>query len=136
MTNCRWKTVLTMTVALTFMSCKESTSGPPDDDAEMAVSKMKLVLAKMAEDASEPNDKGALESAKIFVHLKGFDMPVVGAAVPNRLTGKRILVSFTKEHFQEGKVDALAREGLADLTRAMKLSEAEKASGVERSSEK
>jgi hypothetical protein len=84
---------------------------------------MKLVLGEMVHQAKEPEDKSTLGSGKVFVNLKGFDMPVAGAEVPNRFTGKRILLSFTWEHSQEAEVDALAREGMADLTRTLKASE-------------
>ncbi len=85
---------------------------------------MQRVLAEMVRRA-KPEEKPILESGKIFVNLKDLDIPVVGVAVPNRVTGKRILVSFTSEHFDETGIDVLAREGLEDFERALKASQSE-----------
>ena len=88
--------------------------------------KMNLVLVEMIRRA-KPENKSVLESGKIFVNIKNLDMPVVGVAVPNKFTGKRILVSFTAEHFQDTEIDVLAHEGLEDFERALKLSERQEA---------
>ena len=86
---------------------------------------MKLVRAEMVRQSQEPDAKQALESGKIFVNLKGLDMAIVGVSIPNTITGKRILVSFTQEHFEKNQVDVLAREGLEDFAMALKTSDSQ-----------
>jgi hypothetical protein len=84
--------ILVVGALLAVTSCGRRTNTRIDQDAER---KMKLVLGERVHQAKEPEHKAALDPGKVFVHRKGFDMAVVGAHVPHRFTGKRILVSFS-----------------------------------------
>ena len=106
--------------AFALASCNQWNKDSSNDAA--ALKKMKLVQAEMVRQAPERADKAAIESGRVFVNIKGLDMSVVGVAVPDRLTGKRIHVSFLREHFDQAAVDVLAREGLADYSRALAIS--------------
>lgn len=109
-------------VGFVLASCNQLKSKDNSKETEALTGKMKRVQAEMVRQAEEPTDKAAIESGTVFVHFKDLEdlgMPIIGVAVPNRLTGKRILVSFTREHFDQSAVDVLAREGLVDYKRAL-----------------
>lgn len=108
--------------AILLTSCNELKSKDNSKETDALTEKMKRVQAEMVRQAQEPADKEAIESGTVFVHFKDFedlDMPIIGVAVPNRLTGKRILVSFTREHFDQSAADVLGHEGLVDYNRAL-----------------
>lgn len=108
--------------AIVLTSCNQLKSKDNSKETDALNNKMKRVQAEMVRQAEEPADKAAIESGTVFVHFKDLEdlgMPIIGVAVPNRLTGKRILVSFTREHFDQSAVDVLAREGLVDYKRAL-----------------
>jgi hypothetical protein len=102
---------------LVLASCNQWNKGISKDTA--ALEKMTRVQEEMVRQAPEPADKAAIEAGRVFVNIEDLDMSVVGVAVPNRLTGKRIHVSFLREHFDQSAVDVLAREGLVDYKRAL-----------------
>jgi len=113
--------ILALTGTAILASCNR---GRNERAAQEAASKMQPLLAEMGRQA-RPEEKTIMETGKIFVNLKGFDIPVVGVAVPNKVTGKRVLVSFTEEHFKETEISVLAHEGLEDFERALKVSQPE-----------
>ncbi|HEV2197602.1 MAG TPA: hypothetical protein VGR55_18595 [Candidatus Acidoferrum sp.] len=105
--------------AIVLTSCNQLKSKDNSKETDALNHKMKRVQAEMVRQAQEPADKAAIESGRVFVNIEALDMSVVGVAVPNRLTGKRIHVSFLREHFDQAAVDVLAREGLVDYNRAL-----------------
>lgn len=112
----------TVFAAVVLTSCNQSKNKDNSKDSVALTEKMKRVQAEMVRQAQEPADKAAIESGTVFVHFKDLEdlgMPIIGVAVPNRLTGKRILVSFTRENFDQNAVEVLAREGLVDYNRAL-----------------
>lgn len=119
------RTVMAFAIAGTMMlaSCNHWPSESANQETER---KIKLVLAEMIRRA-KPEGRTTLVSGRIFLKIQDLDMSAVGVAVPNQNTGKRIWVSFTSEHFQNTGIDVLAREGLEDFERAVKLSERQKA---------
>src|SRR5208283_1986717 len=71
-----------------------------------------------------------ISNGEIFVNVKDLGGPVIGVTVPNRFTGKHILVAFTRVRFDATDINTLAKESLEDFTRAELLSKTDAKSKI------
>ena len=105
--------------AFVLTSCNQLKSTKSAKDTAALTEKMKRIQTEMVRQVQDPMDKAAIESGTIVVDIKGLDGSFVGVSVPNRFTGKRIFVFFTREHFDQNAITVLAREGLVNFNRAL-----------------
>ncbi|MGA2498742.1 MAG: hypothetical protein ABSH20_13445 [Tepidisphaeraceae bacterium] len=78
--------------------------------------KLDLVVNDAARVAA-PDDRAAFAQAAPFTNVQGLEVTVIGFRVPLDDGKRRVLISFTHEHFDATGVEQLAAEAVADYVR-------------------
>jgi hypothetical protein len=107
--------IVATVLSLLAVGCGSTSQPTGSSSGESAKAKMQRVVTEAIRQSDDPWEKAALREGKVFVNLKDLEMEIVGVSVVMNAKGNRGHISFTRDLFEAGSVEDLAKGVLKDL---------------------
>jgi hypothetical protein len=111
----KWTVIFATVISLLAVGCGSTSQPTGSSSGESAKEKMQRVVTEAIRQSDDPLEKAALQEGKVFVNLKDLDMEIVGVSLVMNAKGNRGHISFTRDRFEAGTVEDLAKAVLEDL---------------------
>jgi hypothetical protein len=102
-------------IALLVAGCSRPLESAASSSGETAKARMERVVQEAIRRSNDPAEKALLETSKVFVNIKDFEIEVVGVSIVINAKGNRAFIAFTRDLFESSAMAELAENTLKRL---------------------